>query len=264
MKSGRDATRRNRNIGTSKQGHGKNNEFVIPFHFYPSLEWYYELLEDYRSVQRSIGDRQITFLVERTLPGCLYSCSVDDIVHVLQSVPSADLEELELVILRQPKKKETILHPVWGRWVASAGISERYYGSAIFLEAVSPNLKYSWSKSMDIDSLKELDRLKGDGHKIEATKRHHVITMSLDAVRSTQLYRTLLHELGHHVDYNRNPTLFRTKPRSEGEVFAHRYADKLKEELLRKGVIPFDRILDVNSLDKDKLRMSDFLVEEIV
>ena len=54
MKSGRDATRRNRNIGTAKRGHGLNNKLVIPTRCHPDLTIYYENLRNYRSTSREI------------------------------------------------------------------------------------------------------------------------------------------------------------------------------------------------------------------
>jgi hypothetical protein len=64
MKSGRDATRRNRNIGTAKRGHGQNNKLVIPTRWHPNLTIYYENLCNYRTVLRAVEGRPITFLVE--------------------------------------------------------------------------------------------------------------------------------------------------------------------------------------------------------
>jgi len=68
----------------------------------------------------------------------------------------------------------------------------------------------------------------------------------------------LLHEIGHHVDRQRNEEAFDAKPSKEKEVFAHRYADELRENLKRKGTLPFKRIFDIESLAADKLRVADF------
>lgn len=258
MRSVKDATRRNRNIGTAKRGHGQDNELVIPVSYYPKLAFYFEKLRNYKTAARELEHGKITFLVEETRPDCFHACTVDDIIHLLRFVPPADLKEIELIVLRQPKRKEEILNAAWGRWVPYVAIDDKYRGSAIFLEAVPLDKPMRWLKSLAPDSLKELERLQADGHEITVGKKHHLISLSLESVRATQLYRTLLHEIGHHVDYNLNSKVFDRKPANEKEVFAHRYADKLREELIQKRVIPFARILSASSINDDRLRMTDF------
>ena len=49
MKRGWDATRRNRNIGTAKQGLGQDNQLVIPW---CGLKLYYENLTEYKVALR--------------------------------------------------------------------------------------------------------------------------------------------------------------------------------------------------------------------
>lgn len=164
---------------------------------------------------------------------------------------------INLIVLRQPKRKEEILNCAWGRWAPYVVIGN-YQGSGIFLEAADVAKPMRWEKSLAPDRQKELERLQVDGHHITATKRHHIITLSLESVRSTQLYRTLLHEIGHHVDYTRNTDGFDRKPPSEKETFAHNYADKLRAELEKRRLIPFERILSVKKLEEQKLRVSDF------
>jgi hypothetical protein len=56
----------------------------------------------------------------------------------------------------------------------------------------------------------------------------------------------------------RNEVAFETKPSKDKEVFAHRYADKLRETLEQKGVLPFKRMFDLESLESDILRVEDF------
>src|SRR5262245_32867810 len=102
MRSGRDVTRRNRNIGTAKQGHGQVNKLVIPTRFHPDLTFYYENLKNYKSAWREVYGHSITFLVEETRIGCYHACTVDDIAQVLRFVGSADLKGIELIVLRQP------------------------------------------------------------------------------------------------------------------------------------------------------------------
>jgi hypothetical protein len=111
----------------------------------------------------------------------------------------------------------------------------------------------------------ELERLKADGHSVETTKRHYIVSSNLASVRATQLNRTLLHELGHHVDRMRNEIAFETKPSKDKEIFAHKYTDKLRETLEQKGVLPFKRMFDLESLESDILRVEDFgAIEQVI
>src|SRR5215831_11316232 len=116
----------------------------------------------------------------------------------------------------------------------------------------------SWSKSLTPDGRQELERLRGDGHEIVTTRRGHRINVSLESIRATQLYRTLLHEIGHIVDNDRDPIAFDRRSSLEKESFAHQYADKLRERLIRFGIIPFDRIFDTKIIGRDGLSVSDF------
>jgi hypothetical protein len=257
MKSPRDATRRNRNIGTARSGRGQNNRLVIPTRWHPKWTPYYENLRNHRTVSRDIDGTPITFLVEKTRSGCYHACTIDDITHVMRFVPRSDLKGIELIVLRQPKRKEEVLHGAWGRWAPYVEIDD-HKGSAIFLDAADTGRPLRWEKSLGPDRQKELERLQKDGHSVTITKRHHVLLRSLDSVRSTQLYRTLLHEIGHHVDYTQGPGGFWRKPSSERERFAHRYADELRARLEKNGVIPFRRMLSARRLEADDLRISAF------
>lgn len=262
MKSGRDATRRNRNIGTARRGHGQDNRLVIPTYQHPELAFYYERLRNYVPVPREVHGRQITFLVEETRADCFHSCTVDDVTHVLRFVPPDDLRGVELIVLRQPKRKEEVLNAAWGRWVPYAVIGGKYRGSAIILEAVPPDKPMRWSKSLTPNAAKELERLEADGHSVSAAGKHHTVSLTLESARATQLYRTLLHEIGHHVDHASDANAFDRKPAHEKEVFAHAYADRLREALRRRGVIPFGRILSPDRIAEDGLLMSDFAAGE--
>ncbi len=177
MNTGRNNTRRNRNIGTAKQGHGQNNKFEIPTHDYPNgVVFHFEDLKNYRSVERVVNSYSITFLIEETRDDCVHACTIDDIAHVLQNVPVTDLEGISLFVLRQPKRKEEIINPAWGRYVQYAVIGE-FSGSAIFIEAVELSEPMRWSKSLSPDLQAELERLKNDGHSVTTTKRHHFQTL---------------------------------------------------------------------------------------
>jgi len=96
MKSGRAATRRNRNIGTAKQGLGQDNQLVIPW---CGLKLYYENLSEYKVAFRTVHRRSLPFMVERTRADSCHACTIDDIARVLQRVPSSDFGGIDFIVL---------------------------------------------------------------------------------------------------------------------------------------------------------------------
>ncbi|MEP1034398.1 hypothetical protein [Ekhidna sp.] len=238
----RNPTRRNRNIGTSKQGHGQNNELRIP---YPALvqKEFYERLESYQKISKSINGKDFDFVIEETRKGSVHACSIDDLVRIIELIPEQDHEGLKLIILRQPKRKEETISPVWGRLIYSfefEGESE----PAIILEAVDKTRKFKWSKKLTPDERKELDLLKIDGHNIQEDQRSFQFDYEIENVRNTQLFRTLPHEFGHYVHYlevverlgsededfeqweSRHDSYFKI-PNTQKEKFANSYVKKL-------------------------------------
>jgi hypothetical protein len=182
---------------------------------------------------------------------------------LLHFIPVAHFQAIKAIVLRQPKRKERILSPVWGRLVYWSEIGD-HSGPAIYLEAQNVTRPAKWNKSLTPDLARELERLREDGHLITSDRRHHVISGGLDSIRNTQLYRTLPHEVGHYVDYLQSVeepgrddcetrltlnTLYHNKPGQEKESFAHRYADEFRAGKVRDGRLPFERIVD-----EDKMR----------
>ena len=90
-------------------------------------------------------------------------------------------------------------------------------------------------------------------HQLE--KRKHVFAMGPLELRRWVLYHTLIHEIGHWVDYLTKVVLPSTgpdhgqllwdkylqRPVQEREAFAHRFSDEWRDELIRLGKIPFAR-----------------------
>ena len=251
--------RRNRNIGTSKSGHGKDNKMVIP-HKSNNSRNSWEDLTSYHAISRKVNEKEITFLIEPTKENYKYYCTVEDIVYLLKFIPEYEIDLIDLIIFRQPKRKEEILDPVWGRLAYWVRI-DKYCGTAIMLEAQDINKKIYWDKSLKPDELKELERLQQDGFKITGDRRGYIIQKTENAIRETQLYRTLLHEIGHWVHYvskviyesivsneypdDENSEILNDKyskiPIMEKEKFANLYADVTKKRLINEGVIPFPR-----------------------
>lgn len=252
-------TRRNRNIGTAKQGHGQNNSLVIPDRS-DGLHWL-DRIGEYNIEDHQIAGRTIRFIVEANALGCIHPCSVSDVAHVLEALPQSDWAGLDTFVFRQPTRKQLTLSPVWGRLLYFAEITTSKgkilaKGPTIFLDAVEVESSMAWSTSLDPDEMQELERLKADGHVVERSGRKHDITVSATSARNTQLYRTLLHEAGHWFDWlskveepaSRSgdwgtlETAYFARPKAEREAFAHRYADAQRARLQADGIIPFRQI----------------------
>lgn len=266
-------TRRNRNIGTAKQGYGQDNKLVVP---YPAVEmkYFYERLGEYKVVERKINNHKFKFIVEETRENSFHACTIDDLEKIISEIPKEDYGDLELIVLRQPTRKEENLKSVWGRLIYSYEFENEHF-PAIIIEAIDLERNFKWSKKLSIESQKELERLKEDGHKIIMGKRYFEAEYEIKNIRATQLYRTLPHEFGHFVHYlnvvekpekpdeeydawEKRWNKYHSLPSSEKESFAHSYADKFKSDLETKNIIPFDRILDLDKIKKDGLKISDF------
>ena len=249
--------RRNRNIGTAKQGHGQNNKLCIPCPLVVS-KMFYEQIENYHKEIRIIHGREFVFVVEATLHDFEHACSVDEVAKMLHLLPAEDLGKLGRIVFRQPKRKEAILSPVWGRLVLHYEF-ENHFEPTIILEAFNINVKLKWPKSLSVESQKELEWLRQDGHKFVTDRRSHIASFEKSACRNTQLYRTLLHEVGHYVHYLQEviwplgdhappekyqiflDRYFDGIPERERETFAHSYAERQYAALVAKKVVPFEQ-----------------------
>lgn len=251
--------RRNKNIGTAKQGYGQNNELVIPW-ISSSMKSFHERLGKYTKEFRNVNGNLFEFIIEETRKDSTHACTVEDIAKILKYVNPQYYGRLNLIVLRQPKRKEEILSSVWGRLIYSYSF-ENKYRPAIILESIITNKKLKWSKSLNTEELKELKRLEHDGHIINTDKRFHVINCSVNSVRNTQLYRTLLHEIGHYKhflefvgeiedspnyetyeEYEKREEKYHKLASFIKEKYAHTFADEFKLRLEKNSIIPFDRI----------------------
>jgi hypothetical protein len=224
---------------------------------------FWERLTNFKTAFREIGSHRLTFLVEKTRVDSYHACTVDDITYLLDHISYSDVRHINMFILRQPKRKEEILNRAWGRLVFHAEVGD-HWGSAIVLEAIEPTKPILWRKSLDPEDKKELERLSEDGHQIAVTKRGYEITTTLESARATQLYRTIPHEIGHYVDFSRlSSAAWESKPPVEKEAFAHRYADRVRGQLVKKGIIPFERRLGPESIINQGLSLSDFCEGQI-
>jgi len=273
MRAGRDARRRNRNIGTGARGHGRDNRLVIP-NPWRERDVYSERLTEYREVTRQVHGERVTFLVERTRPDRWHACTVDDVTRVLRALPASDQEIFELVVLRQPTRKQELLSPVWGRLRYHAMIG-RHEGPALVLEAAPATGILRRPRRAGPEEARDQQRLRRDGYPVTTGRRHVTFHLSLELVRTTQLYHTVAHEIGHWADYSAHlltgdplsPTpeeryleeRYWTRTGRDHEELAYRYAEEARDRLERAGVIPFPRLADPVAMLAEGLDPSDFL-----
>ena len=282
---GYNPTRRNRNIGTAKSGHGQNNRMTIP-EVARGRYTFWERINDASEVTRIVANRTVKFYVQRTRADCVHACTVDDIARLFLHLPRQDWQGIGAVVLRQPRRKEQTLASVWGRLAYSADLANKngrvvYSGPAIVLEAINPIMPIKFGRALSIDDTAELDRLRSDGHEVKSD-RNHTVQPTLTSCRATQLYRTFLHELGHWVDflekverpfaasdgdldaemYARLLATFHSRPDQEKEQFAHAYAERMRVQFTATHVIPFERQLNRERLLEDSLRFEDFSSSE--
>ncbi len=223
--------------------------------------YWLDCIGEHKAEVRIIADKEVLFIVESNAKNFIHSCTIDDVTRVLGGLPKNEWLGLQTFVFRQPSRKQTLVSPVWGRLLYSADLEtvkgkSLAKGPVIFLDAVQIEKPIIWSASLDTDDSKELESLKSDGHDVQRSGRKYVITLTASSARNTQLYRTLLHEIGHWFDWlskvegpsaegedwemlERN---YFARPKDERESFAHRYADAKRMHLEEMGLIPFDRL----------------------
>jgi hypothetical protein len=270
VQPGYDARRRNRHQGTAARGHGRDNRLVVPSvrGELGVISWRsrtglpVQRVGAHRTVHREIAGKGWTFVVERTSPDCWHACSVDDLARMLALIPGEDHEGLDLVILHQPTRKYRQLDGSWGQLCYSVELGRRDC-AAVVLHAFAASGSWRWNRGRGPgpDDWQELERLRQDGHEITGCGRKLTIHTTRQAVRDTQLYRTVPHEIGHWTDFleqaRREDT--RERPAREREHSAHRYADTIREQLTRNGHIPFPQMIERESLLADQLDPGDFI-----
>jgi len=241
--------RRNKNIGTKKSGLSKNNKLVIP-KYWDDYYLFWEHIINPVIIPIKINNHKMILFIEPTKQGYVHASTPQDIIRVLHLVKQEHLEEIELIVLRQPKKKEEILKPVWGRFVYYASLG-KYAGSAIYLESMSINELIKYSNKLTPFDKKELDLLEKERHRIKKVKKGYHIYTTPEAVRNTQLFRTLPHEIGHAVDYI--TTKYHSKPTRDKEEYANRYAREFYLKWAIRKRLPFERLYNEKDLENMEL-----------
>jgi hypothetical protein len=270
QRAGWNSTRRNRNIGTAKSGRGLANRLVIPA---PANDprVYWEKLRD--AVTLSADGFQV--VIEPCAPGFVHAVTVDDALRVLGLLPADDVARIRTLAFRQPTRKQTILSCVWGRLAYFARFRGAE-GPAVILEAQRPDGKLEWSRSLRPEDAHEIERLQDDGHAITRGRRSWVVRTNFESIRATQLYRTLPHEVGHHVQYDRevrqraagDPSellrrqhAYFARPPHERDDFAHRYARAFVDKRTRERRLPFERLADRPRMKRQGLEPAWFGLE---
>jgi len=214
---------------------------------------------EYVGERRRVAGIEMTFIVETLRGGCLHPCTIEDVVAMLELVPASDWAGIRTVVFRQPTRKQAALNPAWGRLrydgeVSTARKHRVAAGPMILLDAIEANCVIDCPAGLGPEDQAELDRLRADGHAVERVGNRYRVQVSPDSARRTQLFRTLLHEIGHWFDWLEkveSPAMrgedfgilverYFARPQVEREVFAHRYATVMGNELTSAGVIPFE------------------------
>ncbi|MBP6628492.1 MAG: hypothetical protein KBG28_01010 [Kofleriaceae bacterium] len=262
---GWNPTRRNRHQGTAARGHGQDNRLTIPDSWLDT-RMYWERLRLAVVVRRDLDGQPLTVLVEPPAPGFVHACTVDDVVAVWALIPADERRGLELVALRQPTRKERTLAASWGRLGYASELAPGG-GPAIFLHAVrARGVVLRWPRSMTPADTQEFERLRSDGFAATESRRWIELVGGVDVVRATLLYRTLLHEVGHYVDWctsvlahvgtaeeDERWRAYDGKPGHDKEAFAHAYATRLAAALRAGGHLPVPRRRDEAGMIADGL-----------
>lgn len=219
-----------------------------------NLSLFYERIDPAYFAEESVCGFELKLFYELPSEGFAYGCSPPDVLKVLRASAPSISSLPDMLAFRQPSRKQRQLKPVWGRFLyfAEFGAHKR---TAIVLEAQEIGAAIRWPKRMSLDDQAELDRLRADGHVFNETKWTFDTLLSAQSVRSTILYRSLLHEIGHWAQYHEEVLdtataldaeydiareLYFSKPSSEREVYAHKFAERLAADLRSSGAIPFE------------------------
>jgi len=195
-----------------------------------------------------VHGRTIDVVVDQLLGDHVHVCAPEDVGDVLELLPPDDVLGLDLVVLRQPTRKEQTLRPAWGRiaWdVAFRG----YRGPALMLDAVALGQTLRWPRSMIPADVEELGRLRAAGFSVRSSRHGHDVRLDAVPVHRWLLSRTVPHEVGHWVDYRRRVLdplpddaskaeydarldRWMQRPHLEREALADRYADAMSAPIL--------------------------------
>jgi hypothetical protein len=218
----------------------RNNRFVIPWSWADGREFYERLTHPLVQTCQ-VGEKSYQVVTERLLPGYHHLASADELQLLLAAWPEADLNGLELIVLRQPKHKEEVLSAAWGRFVSEYRFRGRVQ-PAVILEAGKNFSLLTLPRPLPFHWQSELAFLRTQGVAITEAGSTFSVKMPPEVARHTRLYHTLAHEIGHYVQYRKctegaaGPS-FWSIPTREGERFAENYAARRIEEFRRQNLL---------------------------
>ena len=263
---GWNPTRRNRNIGTENSGYKEQSVYLVPER-YNNWRPFYEDLKDYVVVSRRVQGTELRFLIEPTRGEHIHVCTPDDVARMLNLLPGHCIkgpEPLRGVIMRQPTHKQSNLAGVWGRMCYYTEIGP-VKGAVMHIDAAVPWWYRSFSRKMSLEAQGEFERSRRLMSEPELHGRSHRFEMGFLNLRRWLLYHTLLHEIGHWMDYRHRVLVpgmdggdadqlwerYAQRPVAEREAFAHRFSDEWRDELVHRGEIPFEHQFDGERLEAD-------------
>lgn len=206
-----------------KRNYGKNNKLTSPG------EWLHvgRLFDPNKveSISLQVGDERYWLFREKTLPGFIHALSPQDIEAVLSRVPPADLIGIAWFAQLQPTHKHDVLRRAWASYYSEVTLGKKV-GSMVVLYAFNLSQKLGWkNNSLRPFDVQEITKLEKEGHYVSYAKRGATIALSLRSIAATQ-HRSLLHEIGHHLDRKTNPLQYERASKLEKEKFAEQYVTR--------------------------------------
>lgn len=179
---------------------------------------------------RDINGCPFRFVVEALRPFCLYLCTIDEVASMLRAAPQGDLAGLDLVVFHQPAVGEKT-GCCWGSYTAEYSY-EGKLRRAILLDSVDSHAKSVAVRRADRDAAQEAEGLREDGHRVALISGRYIVASSREAIRVTQLYRSVYHQLYHHV------RSFRGLPHeTDDERLANGYARQAKAQWISETLL---------------------------
>jgi hypothetical protein len=203
--------RRNRNIGTKKAGFKSQSVFKDA----PCQGHHFLKSEKRKEI---IHGTPVTFYIDTPRIGYVHSCSVEDVVGILNQLPKEDVEGIEHIQFKQSSRKQNNFSPAWGRLYYH--VPPKWH-PLLVVEAQPCPLVIKTDLSLDSFWQAEVEFLKECCEVYKLEKRHHRFVFGIPHIRKVQLFRTVPHEIGHWVDYKLG-----LDERPDKELRAHQYAKR--------------------------------------
>lgn len=145
---------------------------------------------------RAINGRPLLFIIECLRQQYRYLATINEVASILQAIPPDDMEGLELFAFHQPSPGEEAgcCWSAYSRQFSFEGKPKR----AIVLYAIDGREQHITVKQADRAAAEEAECLREDGHRVVLLGNRYIIASSQDAIRMSQLYRGIYHQLYYH------------------------------------------------------------------